>query len=449
MQTLVDQGLIQFDFNLTGTNGEFIKESLLKIMKIPVTKKQKNLIYLYYKKYKSNLNLISNINKPNQKTKEIVDSLDSRRSDQIASENTFVEEEFPSSKNSNYIDDFEKYFSPTKNTEVFSTPNLNFVKPNPLFQKRSEKSNFETSDTNNIEEVPSDNIRRDPIFEICNLERNDTNNIEKLSSDNKRDDIEKLSVVESKEEVSVSPKANKKRNRVKKIIKVVKNDSEDISKVDLGIDAFEQFCEPLNKNEVANIPFIVVKTNLKRFINASKAGISTLEHTFYLDKQKLDVINNYVSNGFGHLHECLTFFYRIEYRKFNNLCVINFTGNSDRKQYSKYARCAHYTCRSYHFKATGDLESSLKVEVFVRTNFNTDLVKNKKVKLKTTNGIVHTNYKLAGQIRAISRKLLQKKLVNKTPHEFLVTHRVQVPMQLKDQGKREDISDEQVRGSKH
>lgn len=238
-------------------------------------------------------------------------------------------------------------------------------------------------------------------------------------------------------------KVKQTRKRKKKIMKVVKDNSKDTSKLDLGIEAFLKFYPEMNPFDTPNITYCIATESPEERpqLQMSKRDINFFEYSFKLGKEKLDAIKGYIEGGFGTVDECLTFFYRREYKMHNNVCTINFTGNSDRKKFSKYAQCAHYTCRNYHFKAEGDLDSELIVSVFVKPFFkDTSLIYSEE-----NNGIIHMpDTVVGGQVRSLDRKLIQSVLMNMKPYDFMKDHRRKVP-NLEKAGRREDLSDEQTR----
>lgn len=99
----------------------------------------------------------------------------------------------------------------------------------------------------------------------------------------------------------------KKRKRNLKVIRVVKNNEQDTSAIELGVAAFEKIYEPLDKNEKPNIKYLLTQEVLEDYPNKSKININILEYTFTLNREKLDAILSYVSEGNGQKDECLIF----------------------------------------------------------------------------------------------------------------------------------------------
>lgn len=225
---------------------------------------------------------------------------------------------------------------------------------------------------------------------------------------------------------------------------VVKESNEDTSKLDLGIDMLSLYYPPDDPNERPNISYEIVDVNNKDFPKRNKQNINILEYSFKIDGEKLNALNEFINNDFGTLEAGLSFFYKCEYRAKNNICILIFDGHTDRKHFSKYAFCKHPHCRSYVFKGKGDLVSGLDVNVFVKSNYETNSVNHNSV----VTGIVHLNIPLASQMRGIVRKVIQNKTSmksNSKPHNFMKEHRTQVSLHLLKAGRRNDLSDEQVR----
>lgn len=379
-------------------------------MKLPLIKTNYNLLNVLHKQYTKNNNTSNTIQTDN-KLVEIDPPL--------------IEEICNSTLNQNLVEPPKTRVSETQNIDL-NAGNQDLL-PDPI-------NDHSQSDINKYcNESVEPLFSQDESQFLCSSKQIDES-VNEYS--NVQEDIDPPS---SDSDIDVNPKKIQKRHRLQKIMKVVKNHGKDVSGLDLGVSEFEKFYDALNPEEQPNIQYTLHDDLVEDYLNTSKKGINILEYTFVLDTDKLSAINSYVNGKFGSVADCLAFFYKKEYRKHNNICIINFTGNQDRKKFSKYGQCAHTTCRTYLFKASGSLETLITVKVFVRPNFRDATTK---YSASESNGIIHYRRPFAGEIRGIERKIHQTKLFDKAPHDFMKKHRVNVPMSLEIAGKAEYMSDE-------
>lgn len=512
MNCLIEEGVLEVDFNFKHQNGKDLKILILNQMKKAVTKQNLNLVNAQYCNYRkiyplslesdsSDKELVAFVKSlyPNDDELELLDEglgfsgfdsahgfenkilhsngmwsnfiqFDSLDSTKTVSKIKNIENSCISVKSAkkNSEENIENSCildkSANKNSDkTYSLNNKNIYTINDnetslinsaslcdtLIETREKyiNSTFEFVDTKNYDDtIPQDFIEENelglvfsdfvPDISYDNLDLFEENCIS--DSDSQTNDHHKSDSSNSKP----NEQQSQKRARKRKIYKVVKKHEKDSSAIEFGIEAFDKFYKPLDPDEKPNIDFVTTDILMNDYPNNSKANINNLEYTFIINKEKLDTLKYFVKNGYGDKNECLEYMYLNEYRKFNNVCVINFTGNQNSKQLSKYARCNHLTCRTYLFKATGNLDTLLTVQVFYRIDFVNDSVKSK-------NGIIHMNYALSRQTRSISRRIIQSKCHNEKPHNFMRNHRINVPAEMKKAGRRDDISDEQLRMMKY
>lgn len=307
------------------------------------------------------------------------------------------------------------------------------------FNDRDSKKEIEYFENYNILENSCD----DEAIENVNNDNNES--FEEKSSDKiekSADLIENDSEEDQYLDEAIHENPQKRRPRKRKIIKIVKKDVDDIETVDFGVDIFYKYKlnDIYRKNENPNINIFLTQIILEDYPDKSMAGINEYECTFTIEGKMLDDINEYINKGDGFKEECISYFYKFMYRQFNNICILKFVGNVNEKHYSKYARCSHFTCRKYKFVATGDLSSSIKVDVFVKPGFDDPTNPNKNI-------VIHPyNIALAEPSRGLARKLIQNDFErNQKSHKYLEENLPKVSIPLWNHGRRNDLSSDQVR----